>query len=173
MALVRKGLACVFSNVGKSGNWTVTYALPRGTRREREHITTAQTTLEESIATFVNRVVTYSPPPVVTSHLVIGSLLSLIEYYCFGMRVFKTLNKHMHIATRWRFQVQMFYVTHVSFLFFSGFHFCAVTVRYFIVDFCSLIFRIHVFCVYPLINDVFVLLVGFLLTIYQPIMVYR
>lgn len=75
---------------------TVTYALPRGTRRERGHITTAQTTLEESIATFVNRVVTYPPPPGVTSHLVIGSLLSLIEYYCFGMRVFKTLNKHIH-----------------------------------------------------------------------------
>lgn len=57
--------------------------------RERGHITTAQTTLEESIATFVNRVVTYPPPTGVTSHLVIGSLLSLIEYYCFGMRVFK------------------------------------------------------------------------------------
>lgn len=64
--------------------------------RERGHITTAQTTLEESIATFVNRVVTYPPPTGVTSHLVIGSLLSLIEYYCFGMRVFKTLNKHIH-----------------------------------------------------------------------------
>lgn len=74
-------------------------ALPRDTIDvcERGHITTAQTTLEESIATFVNRVVTYSPPPVVTSHLVIGSLLSLIEYYCFGMRrVFKTLNKHIY-----------------------------------------------------------------------------
>lgn len=53
--------------------------------------------IEESIVTFVNRVVTLSPLPLnVTSpyHLVIGSMLSLIEYYCFGMRVFKTLNKH-------------------------------------------------------------------------------
>lgn len=53
--------------------------------------------IEESIVTFVNRVVTRSPLPLnVTSpsHLVIGSMLSLIEYYCFGMRVFKTLNKH-------------------------------------------------------------------------------
>lgn len=100
MALVREACAFVLS-VGKSVNSTVTYALPRGTRRERGHITTAQTTLEESIATFVNRVVTYSPPSDVTSHLVIGSLLSLIEYYCFGMRVFKTLNKHVHTHRRY------------------------------------------------------------------------
>lgn len=59
----------------------------------------SQTTLEESIATFVNRVVTSefaAPSTDVTSHLVIGSLLSLIEYYCFGMRVFKTLNKYTY-----------------------------------------------------------------------------
>lgn len=37
---------------------TVTFALPRGTRCERGHIGAAQTTLQESIATFVNRVVT-------------------------------------------------------------------------------------------------------------------
>lgn len=73
------------------------------TRMDAARISTAQTTLEESIATFVNRVVTHPPPTVVTSHLVIGSLLSLIEYYCFGMRVFKTLSpcKRDAVVARW------------------------------------------------------------------------
>lgn len=157
MALVREPCAFVLS-VGKLVNSTVTYALPRGTRRERGHITTAQTTLEESIATFVNRVVTYSPPSDVTSHLVIGSLLSLIEYYCFGMRVFKTLNKHVHTHRRY---VGIYIgvcdecISRVLFYFFLTLTFCgggSIYIGHFFIFMC---YRVFLSCIYWLASFIY------------------